>query len=182
MVIWMTGLSGAGKTTLTDALLKRFKPALPHLVRLDGDEIRALFGQSLSYREDDRVEQINRIQKMASILDAQGLIVLVAALYAHPDLLRWNRENFSDYFEVYLDAPLELVQERDAKGLYEKARKGEMPHVVGIDVPWHAPENADLVVDATRGDTPDQIAATIARRIPALSSVMDSVELKDDVA
>ena len=78
------GPSGAGKTTLANALLTRFKSALPHLVRLDGDEIRALFGQGLGYREEDRYEQINRIQRLALMLDAQEQIVLVAALYAHP--------------------------------------------------------------------------------------------------
>ena len=69
-----------------------------------------------------------------------------------------------------------------AKGLYAKAEKGEMPHVVGIDVPWHTPENADLVVDATQGDTPDQIAETVARRVPVLASVMDNVAAKGVVA
>jgi adenylylsulfate kinase len=123
MVIWLTGLSGAGKTALSDALIAAVKPRLPTLVRLDGDVIRAIFGAGLGYSEPERVVQIKRIQALAKELDQQGFVVLVAALYAHPDLLAWNRANFSDYFEVYLNTSLEEVQRRDAKGLYRRAKK-----------------------------------------------------------
>ena len=104
MVIWITGLSGVGKTTLATALYEAMKPGLPALVRIDGDEVRALFGNSLSFAESDRRLQIQRIQSLAAMLDGQGLTVIVAALYAHPELLAWNRDHFSDYFEVYLEA------------------------------------------------------------------------------
>ncbi len=158
MVIWITGLSGAGKTTICEAIEARLKPTMAQLVMIDGDIIREVFGASLSYREVDRVIQINRIQKLAKFLADQGQVVLVAALYAHPELLDWNRENMSPYFEVYLDAPLSLVESRDPKGLYAKARNGKMDHVVGIDVPWHAPKNSDLHVDCSFWEQPDEIA------------------------
>jgi adenylylsulfate kinase len=96
----------------------------------------------------------------------------VAALYAHPDLLRWNRENFSHYFEVYVDAPLELLRARDSKGLYAQADAGTMPDVVGIDIPWHAPHQPDLVVDATVHEPPEETARHIAERLPQLTDAM----------
>lgn len=171
MVIWLTGLSGAGKTTLCDALLASVKPRLPTLVRIDGDVVRAIFGAGLGYSEPERVVQIKRIQALAKELDQQGFIVLVAALYAHPELLAWNRANFSDYFEIYLDTPLAEVQRRDAKGLYERAKTGQQRDVVGIDIPWHAPTNADLVLDGA-GDTPAGLAERVIEAVPALARAM----------
>ncbi len=139
MVIWITGLSGVGKTTLATALYEAMKPGLPALVRIDGDEVRALFGNSLGFTESDRRLQIQRLQSLATMLDGQGLVVIVAALYAHPELLAWNRDHFSDYFEIYLEASMDLVRSRDSKGLYAKAQAGEMADVVGVDVPWAIP-------------------------------------------
>jgi adenylylsulfate kinase len=139
MVIWITGLSGAGKTTLATALYEAMKPRLSALVRIDSDEVRALFGNSLGFSEPDRRLQIQRLQSLATMLDGQGLVVIVAALYAHPELLAWNRDHFSDYFEIYLEASMDLVRSRDSKGLYAKAQAGEMADVVGVDVPWAIP-------------------------------------------
>jgi adenylylsulfate kinase-like enzyme len=168
MVIWITGLSGSGKTTLATALYESMKPRLSTLVRIDGDEVRALFGNSLGFAESDRRLQIQRLQSLAAMLDDQGLTVIVAALYAHPDLLAWNREHFSDYLEVYLEASLDLVRSRDSRGLYTKADSGEMAHVVGVDVPWHAPDNPHMTVAA--GDDLDTgvVVRDIMDRLPSL--------------
>lgn len=174
MIVWITGISGAGKTTLCDELSSLLKPNIPELVVIDGDFVRETFGNSLGYKEQDRIEQIKRIQRLARELDRQGLVVLVAALYANSTLLSWNRENFADYFEIYLDAPLTLVQSRDAKGLYAKAARGEMPDVVGIDVPWHAPQQADLRIDATKAPAPGDLARDVAMRIPQFAAVLSS--------
>ncbi len=173
MVIWITGVSGAGKSTLSNALARLLKPCVPELVQLDGDEIRALFGAALSFEENDRIEQIRRIQRLAKLLDGQGMMVLAAALYGHPDLFAWNRENFSDYCEIYIEAPLELVQRRDPKQLYFKAANGEMPNVVGIDIPWHAPEQPDFRIDACLEENPDSLALKIARLLPQLAMRLD---------
>ena len=123
MVIWITGLSGSGKTTLATALYESMKPRLSALVRIDGDEVRTLFGNSLGFTESDRHLQVQRLQNLAAMLDGQGLAVIVAALYANPDLLAWNRDHFSNYFEVYIDASLDLVRSRDPKGLYAMAAR-----------------------------------------------------------
>ncbi len=172
MVIWLTGLSGAGKTTLSQALVRRYKPQVPEMVQLDGDEIREVFEHSLGYTESDRFKQIQRIQRLALMLDRQGMVVVVSALYCHPVLLTWNRQSFSSYFEVYLDAPLSLVTARDAKGLYAEAKRRELPQVVGIDIPWHAPLSPQLHVDATTAGSADQIAGEIGRHVPRLADAI----------
>ncbi|MBC8451723.1 MAG: adenylyl-sulfate kinase [Rhodospirillaceae bacterium] len=174
MVIWITGLSGAGKTTVCENIVRMMKPSVPELVVLDGDVVREIFNDQLGHTEVDRIRQIKRIQRLAKELDTQGLVVLVAALYAHSDLLNWNRENFSNYAEIYLDAPIELVQSRDPKGLYEKVRVGEMKHVVGIDIPWNAPLNPTLTIKMTDAETPNSVSEKIISAIPHLSARLAS--------
>lgn len=172
MVIWITGLSGAGKTTLSNALLQSLKPALPQLLHLDGDTIRSIFSEDLNFSEEHRRIQINRIQRLAKVLSDQAAIVLVSALYSHPDLLAWNRANLTDYFEVYLRAPIELVKERDTKGLYAKAEAGEIENVVGIDIPWNVPVAPDLVINASNDQPPAQAAQQIVQAVPKLAAMM----------
>ena len=157
MIIWVTGISGAGKTTVCEQLMTKLKPSFPETILLDGDVIRAIFGDGLGHKEPDRINQIKRIQRLATELERQGLIVLVAALYANEDLLSWNRENFQQYYEVYLDASLDLVKRRDPKGLYKKAIAGEMPDVVGIDVPWHAPVSPNLRIEMSPDTEVDSV-------------------------
>ncbi|MDO8463843.1 MAG: adenylyl-sulfate kinase [Gallionella sp.] len=172
MVIWLTGLSGAGKTTIAEAIVREIKPRLPELVLIDGDVIRELFGAGLGFHEEARQEQIGRIQRLAMFLARQNIVVVVAALYSHPDLLRWNRANLPGYYEIYVNAPLPLVEKRDTKGLYSKARSGEMQNMVGVDIPWHAPENPDMVVNSGSGETPEAIAIKIIQAAPCLAAAL----------
>ena len=172
MVIWITGLSGAGKTTLCKALRDLLKPQLPELVILDGDEVREAFGHNLSHSEVDRVLQVKRLQSMAGVLSRQGLIVIVGVLYNNPELLRWNRENFNDYCEVYLDALLELIMRQDAKGLYRAAQEGGMENVVGVDIEWHVPSKADLVFNADDRQAPEEMARMVALQVPRLAAAL----------
>lgn len=173
MVIWITGLSGAGKTTLCKAIWDLIKPSVPELVLLDGDEVREAFGHNLSYAESDRILQVKRLQSMARVLSRQGLIVLVGVLYNNPELLRWNREHFDEYFEVYLDASMELIMEQDAKGLYAAAREGKEENVVGVDIDWHVPTAADLVFDADLRQPPEDMARQVVAGIPRLTKALD---------
>lgn len=169
MVIWLTGMSGSGKTTLCTAMHAVLKPRLKQLVKLDGDEIRAAFGDDLTHAESDRVRQINRIQRIAKILADQGMVVLVAALYAHPELLAWNRKNLPGYFEVYLKATVGFLGTRDPKGLYRKAQNGELRDLVGVDIPWNEPQQPDLVIDAENSKLPDALALDVLARIPKIA-------------
>src|SRR3989338_4782766 len=160
MVVWLTGLSGAGKTTIAEVIVRVAKPRIPELVLIDGDVIRDLFGAGLGFDEEARKQQIGRIQRLALFLARQNVAVVVAAVYSNPDLLRWNRTNLPGYFEIYVDTPLATVEARDTKGLYSKARIGEVQHVVGIDVPWHVPDSPDMVVHSAAA-TPESIATKI---------------------
>lgn len=177
-VVWVTGISGAGKTTICDDLASLVGGSVPELVRIDGDVVREVFGAGLGYKAADREVQIGRIQRLSRVLAEQGKIVLVAALYASDDLLNWNRQFLPGYFEVYIDASLDLVRSRDPKGLYRKADAGQMPDVVGLDIPWNPPKHPDLVIDASRPVTPRDHALAIARRVPRLERAV--AELSQD--
>ena len=169
MVVWLTGLSGAGKTTIAEAIVRAAKPRIRELVLIDGDVIRNLFGARLGFDESARKLQIGRIQQLALFLASQDIVVIVAALYSHPDLLRWNRANLPGYFEVYVSTPLAVVEQRNTKQLYAKARAGEIDNVVGIDIPWHAPEHADMLIDSSAGETPETLANRIISAVPGLA-------------
>jgi adenylyl-sulfate kinase len=172
MVIWTTGLSGAGKTTLAVALHDLLKPSLPQTVLIDGDTIREAFGKSLGFSEADRVTQITRVQRLAKILADQNLIVIVAALYSHSDLLNWNRKHLKGYFEVYLDASMELLHRRDQKGLYSMAASGKATEVVGIDIPWNAPAKPDLLLRADDEEPPHEMAVRVLAANPEMTGLM----------
>ena len=137
---------------------------------IDGDAVRELYGSDLLYTEEARVVQIKRLQNLANYISSQGQIVIVAALYSHPDLLKQNRVLFNTYFEVYIEASLGLLRERDPKGLYSKADKGEMPNVVGLDIPWHAPKSPDMHIVAGNGDGPEVLAKQLAAQVPFITN------------
>ncbi len=178
MVIWVTGLSGAGKTTLCSTVYDRLKLVMPELVILDGDVIRRAYGNDLTHAEEDRVRQVHRLRAMAGVLAEQDLVVLVAVLYAHPELLAWNRKNLPNYFEVYLDVALDTVKNRDDKGLYAAASRGEMDNVVGLDIPWHAPQTPDLRLDGDAGETPEELAKQIIQAVPRLRTADELLRTK----
>lgn len=169
MIIWVTGLSGAGKTTLCSALYDIMKPHIPQLVWLDGDAVRKAFGNDLGYSEKERQTQLKRLQNLTKILSSQGTIVLVAVLYSHPEFLKWNRENFSEYFEIYLSVALDVLRQRDEKGLYT----GSIKNVVGLDVPWYPPENPNLKIEVDYKTPPQKLALEVISATPKLAALME---------
>ena len=126
--------------------------------------VRGALSTDLGYGEADRRIQIGRIQRLAKILAEQRIDVIVGALYAHPELLDWNRANLPGYVEVYLKASSGLVRQRDSKRLFANAVAGKANNIVGADIPWHEPRNADIVIDADAGGSPLSMARQVWAR------------------
>ena len=172
MVIWITGLAGAGKTTLCKKILENRKSMDTNLILFDGDEIREVFGHDVGYRVEDRIKQFGRIQRLAKLLDEQGHVVLIGVLYSNPQLLAWNRTHIKNYFEVYLNVDFDTLFLRDQKKLYSRAKAGEVTEVVGMDIPWIPPVKPDLIIDSKENGTPEYWASIIIDRVPELRKAL----------
>jgi adenylylsulfate kinase-like enzyme len=147
MVIWIIGLSGTGKTTLATQVVQRIRAENGKVVLLDGDLIRTLFGNDVDHTIDGRRRNAERLSVLTKYLSDQGIDVVAAVLSIFPEWREWNRKNIENYNEVYMKASMETLLRRDIKNLYAKAIRGEIPNVVGIDIPFPEPENPDLVLD-----------------------------------
>lgn len=166
MVIWLIGLSGAGKTTIGERVAARLRARQPNVVFLDGDMLRDVWGGNLGHHVEGRRVNAERISCLCRLLDRQGIIVVAAVLSIFPEWQEWNRREFSSYFEVFIDAPLELVEQRDAKGIYAQARRGEASNVVGIDIPFPRPAAPDLVIGgADLARSPEDLAEDIVEHL-----------------
>lgn len=156
VIVWFTGLSGAGKSTISAAVEQELAKRGLHTYSLDGDNIRFGLCQDLGFSADDRAENIRRIGEVAALMLDAGLIVLSAFISparAHRDAVR-KRLPAGCFIEVYVATSLEACEARDVKGLYAKARAGEIKGFTGIDDPYEVPENAELCID-TAGKTVD---------------------------
>ncbi|UFH48258.1 adenylyl-sulfate kinase [Pseudomonas sp. KNUC1026] len=163
MVIWLVGLSGAGKTTLGRALYAGLKAERPQTVFVDGDEIRALFRHDQradAYTLAGRRVNAERIQALCGWLDSQGIDVVCCILSVFEDVSEQNRERFSAYREVFVDVPLATLIDRDDKQLYQSALRGEREHVVGVDIDYRPPQAPDLTLHNTQlaEDIPGYVA------------------------
>ena len=150
-VVWFTGLSGAGKSTIANLVEKRLHALGRHTYLLDGDNVRHGLNKDLGFTEEDRVENIRRVAEVSKLMVDAGLIVLTAFISPFQAERRMAREMLEDgeFVEVYVETPLAVAEQRDVKGLYRKARAGELKNFTGIDSPYEAPENAELTVDTT---------------------------------
>lgn len=174
MVIWIIGLAGAGKTTIAKALMAQLKKTMPGSVMVDGDMIREVMGGSVGYTLEDRRQNGWRMCRMSKYLEDQDLIVVCATLSQFHEQQDWNRENFKNYFEVYLDVDMDVLINRDQKGLYSQALAGKTSNVVGVDMPFPAPISPDLTLNNSIS-VPDftshveRILGGISRKYPELS-------------
>jgi bifunctional enzyme CysN/CysC len=168
-VLWLTGLSGSGKSTLANAVEQRLHQQGVRTFILDGDNVRHGLNKDLGFSEADRVENIRRIAEVAKLMVDAGLVVITAFISpfrSERDMARALFEE-DEFFEIFLDVPLETAEERDPKGLYRKARRGEIPNFTGIDSPYEAPETADLVIDTSRlslDECADQVLGLLEQR------------------
>jgi adenylylsulfate kinase len=143
-VIWFTGLSGAGKTTIARDLEPRLRDAGYRVELLDGDAVRETLSKGLGFSREDRDTNIRRIGFVANLLAKNGVLVLVSAISPYRDARREVLEAAERSLEVFVDAPLEVVSARDVKGLYAKAIAGEIKHFTGVSDPYEAPTKPDL--------------------------------------
>jgi bifunctional enzyme CysN/CysC len=145
-VVWFTGLSGSGKSTLANALEKRLLAEGRHTYLLDGDNVRHGLNRDLGFSEADRVENIRRVAEVAKLMADAGLIVLVSFISPYRSERRMARELLpeGEFVEVFVDTPLEECERRDVKGLYAKARAGQIPNFTGISAPYEAPEHPEV--------------------------------------
>ena len=160
MVVWLIGLSGSGKTTLAERIALDVRRRGRKVVLLDGDRVREFFGNDLGHGITDRQVNAERICRMCSFLDEQGIDVICAILSLFPESRAWCRKSLSSYYEVFIDTPLDQLMERDAKGIYTKFSKGQIANVAGLDLKFPTPENPDLVISNT-----DSLEALLAYSI-----------------
>jgi len=165
-VVWFTGLSGAGKSTIANLVEKKLHGLGKHTFLLDGDNVRHGLNKDLGFTDADRVENVRRIGEVARLMADAGLIVLCAFISPFRAERRMVREMLpeGEFCEVYVDAPLAEAERRDVKGLYAKARRGELPNFTGIDSPYESPERAEIRID-TMAMTPEEAAERIAAEL-----------------
>ena len=147
-VLWYTGLSGSGKSTIANAVEAKLFELGKHTYTLDGDNVRLGLNKGLSFSDEDRIENIRRISEVSKLFVDAGVIVSTAFISPFKADRQQARDllNSGDFIEVYIDTPIEVCEQRDPKGLYKKARAGEIKNFTGIDSTYEAPENSEIHV------------------------------------
>ncbi|MBJ68084.1 MAG: adenylyl-sulfate kinase [Gemmatimonadetes bacterium] len=166
LVLWMTGLSGAGKSAIANAVEKRLASLNRHTFLLDGDNVRHGLNKDLGFTEADRIENIRRVGEVAKLMTDAGLIVITAFISPFRSEREMVRQMVApgEFIEVFIDTPLHVAEERDVKGLYAKARSGELKNFTGIDSPYEPPEAPEIRIDTT-GMSIEQAAEQIVSSI-----------------
>jgi len=164
-LLWFTGLSGSGKSTIANLVEQKLHALGKHTFLLDGDNVRHGLNKDLGFTDVDRVENIRRIGEVAKLMTDAGLIVLTAFISPFIAERRMVREMMpeGEFIEIHVDTPLEVAEQRDVKGLYKKARSGELKNFTGIDSPYEAPENAEITVDTVALSAEEAADVIVAR-------------------
>lgn len=152
-IVWLTGLSGSGKTTLGVELERRLFQSRVHVYRLDGDNVRFGLSSDLGFSPEDRDENIRRIGEIAKLYADAGIICITSFISPYRAQRQRVRESVvreGDFIEVYLDCPLEVCEQRDVKGLYRKARTGEIKNFTGISAPYEPPDKPEVILETGR--------------------------------
>jgi len=165
MCLWMTGLSGAGKSTLANALEQELNKKGKHTYILDGDNLRHGLNSDLGFSEADRNENVRRTAETAKLMIDAGLIAIVGLISPFKKERDWARSLFKDnqFKEIFISTSLEACEHRDTKGLYEKARRGEVKDFTGIDSLYESPDNPDIIID-TENKTVDDCVHMILQK------------------
>ena len=172
-VVWITGLAGAGKTTIAKAVHRMLQsgPSPDRWVRLDGDDIREIMGNDLGHGTEDRIANAWRICRLCRYLSEQGISVIVATVSLFKECQEWNRETMPRYFEVLVEVEHATLLARDQKGLYSGSLASTTSNVAGMDQSVHFPERPELVVNNDEGgDGPEAAASRIVAELGGASS------------
>lgn len=163
VTIWLTGLSGAGKSTIATALEATLRQRGCQLEVLDGDIVRTNLTKGLGFSKADRDENIRRIGFVSHLLTRNGVIVLVSAISPYREARDTVRDRIGDFVEVFVDAPLAVCEDRDVKGLYKKARAGEIKQFTGIDDPYEAPLSPEVHCRTDQQTVEESVAEIVAK-------------------
>ena len=158
-VVWLTGLSGSGKTSTADALENKLHALGYKTYTLDGDNVRHGLNNDLGFTDADRVENIRRVAEVAKLMVDAGLIVITAFISPFISERKYARQILADneFIEVFVDAPIEVCEARDPKGLYKKARSGQLKNFTGIDSEYQKPQNPEIVLESSK-KPPEELA------------------------
>jgi len=168
--VWLTGMSGAGKTTISRILERWLKEHRACVERLDGDEIRKHLSKGLGFSREDRDENIRRIGFVAELLSRNGVIAIVAAISPYRAIRDELRTAIGAFIEVHVDCPLGVLIARDAKGLYQKALNGEIANFTGISDPYELPLNPEVVIDSST-EAPEESAQRVWNKLRELGLI-----------
>ncbi len=169
-VIWFTGLSGSGKTTLASLLEKRLFEFNYFCQILDGDNVRSGINKNLMFTDADRIENIRRIAEVSKLFMNCGIILICAFISPTNEMRNMAREIIGDqdFLEVFINTPLEICEQRDPKGLYKKARAGEIKNFTGISAPFEVPQNPFLEVENTNPDMDETVRQMLLKILPEI--------------
>lgn len=174
VTVWFTGLSGSGKTTISQALEKKLRAVGAKLEVLDGDIVRTNLTKGLGFSKADRDENVRRIGFVSHLLTRNGVIVLVSAISPYRDVRAQVRQRIGDFVEVYANTPLEVCEERDVKGLYKKARSGEIKNFTGISDPYEEPLTPEVNCE-TANETVDESVNRVMAKLEELGYLSPAV-------
>lgn len=163
VTLWLTGLSGAGKSTLTQALRKAMESESQTVTVLDGDEIRTHLSKGLSFSREDRDINVMRVAYVAREVNRHGGVAIAAVISPYRATRQKAREMIPNFVEVFVDAPLDVVESRDVKGLYQRARAGEIQGFTGIDDPYEAPEAPEVHVRTDQRSVTECVDAVMGK-------------------
>ncbi|MBI1387052.1 MAG: adenylyl-sulfate kinase [bacterium] len=168
--VWFTGLSGSGKSTISDVLVREFKKrGIKHEV-LDGDVVRTNLSKGLGFSKEDRDTNIRRIGFVCHILTRNGVVAIAAAISPYRNIRDENRKMIGNFVEVFVDTPLDICEQRDVKGLYKKARAGEIKEFTGISDPYEEPLNPEVTC-YTDKESPEESAEKILNKLRDLGYI-----------
>lgn len=164
-VYWLTGLSGAGKTTIGTLFFQHLKTIKPNVVYLDGDVLREIFGGTHGHTLQERKQLAMRYSRLCKMLSEQGIDVVCATISLFHEVQEWNRQHIPGYKEVYIKVPIEVLTQRDQKQLYSRALRGEIKDVMGIDAAVEAPKNPDIVLENDGTRSVDEMVNNLITRL-----------------